>query len=63
MAPENHSRERPADRDCPYCGGSGKVHGHADDVELVFTCPCTGGNEQAARWLLSLERRPRVEED
>ncbi len=47
-----------SDPRCPYCGGTGEVKGVVDDVELVFLCPCSGGNEEAVRWLLGLKEGP-----
>jgi hypothetical protein len=42
----------PADRPCRYCGGAGEVYGVVVDVELYFRCVCSGGSEEAVRWLL-----------
>jgi hypothetical protein len=49
---------QPPGRRCPRCGGTGKVAGVVDDVEFEFTCTCSGGNEEAIRWLLGTEYRP-----
>lgn len=38
---------------CPYCNGAGEVSGNMDDVNFTFQCVCSGGNEEAVRWLLS----------
>jgi len=37
---------------CPYCGDAGEVSGVVGDVQFFFQCPCSGGNEEAVRWLL-----------
>ena len=41
----------------------GFKHGLPLDVEFVFDCPCSGGDEGAARWLLGLEGEPPPGED
>jgi hypothetical protein len=48
-ANEGFSREG-----CPYCRGSGEVEGTVDDVAFTFQCSCSGGSEEAVRWLLGL---------
>jgi hypothetical protein len=47
-----------ASRPCPCCGGTGKVAGVVDDIEFEFACTCSGGNEEALRWLLGTRKRP-----
>ncbi len=42
----------PADRRCRYCVGAGEVSGAVDDIQFTFQCLCTGGSEEAVRWLL-----------
>jgi hypothetical protein len=42
---------------CPFCGGDGEVSRVVDDVELTFQCPCSGGSEEAVRWLLGWDRQ------
>jgi hypothetical protein len=48
------SSPMPGTRPCPFCGGIGKVSGVVDDVEFTFQCHCSGGSEEAVRWLLRL---------
>ncbi len=37
---------------CRYCGGAGEVYGVVGGVEFYFQCVCSGGSEEAVRWLL-----------
>ena len=48
---------------CPYCGGEEGVGGVVDDIEFFFQCPCSGGSEEAVRWLLGLQEEPPPGED
>jgi hypothetical protein len=48
----------PGNPSCRYCGGSGEVVGVVDDVEFSFRCPCSGGCEEAVRWLLGPGNQP-----
>jgi hypothetical protein len=47
-----------SDENCPYCGGTGKVAGVVDDIEFEFVCCCSGGSEEAVRWLLGVNKEP-----
>ena len=40
---------------CPYCSGKGEVSGVVGDVEFIFKCVCSGGDETPVRWLLGLD--------
>jgi hypothetical protein len=31
------------------------VSGIVDDLQFDFQCPCSGGSEEAVRWLLGLD--------
>jgi hypothetical protein len=47
---------------CSYCDGAGEVSGMVDDIEFTFQCPCSGGNEEAVRWLLGRDVEPPPDE-
>ena len=49
------SDRMPGTRSCAYCAGAGEVSGVVDDVEFTFRCPCSGGSEEAVRWLVGTE--------
>jgi hypothetical protein len=51
-----------ANPSCPYCGGSGEVSGTVDDIEFKFQCVCSGGSEEAVKWLLGLDEEPPADE-
>ena len=53
----------PSEPICPYCAGEGEVTGVVDDVEFVFACPCSGGSEEAVRWLLGLDKETPAGDD
>ncbi len=42
----------PFHQPCRFCGGKGMVYGVVDDVEFVFDCICSSGDEAPIRWLL-----------
>ena len=42
----------PDDQPCRFCGGAGKVSGAIGDIEFIFDCICSRGNEETIRWLL-----------
>jgi hypothetical protein len=39
------------------------VSGVVGDVEFCFECPCSGGSEEAVRWLLGSDRETPADED
>jgi hypothetical protein len=51
------------DEPCQYCRTTGVVSGAVGDVEFFFRCPCSGGNEEAVRWLLDLDSKTPPGED
>lgn len=51
-------RQMPNDPNCSYCVGKGEIKGTVDDVEFAFPCSCSGGSEEAVRWLLGLNEEP-----
>jgi hypothetical protein len=49
------SSRKPREQPCQFCRGAGEVSGIVDDVKFTFECPCSGGSEEALRWLLGRE--------
>jgi hypothetical protein len=54
---------KPGEQPCLFCHGAGEVAGIVDDIEFLFQCPCSGGNEEAVLWLLGREWRTNHPED